>query len=74
MGMFHVLNETGDTKTIWDPKNDDEVEVAEEQFKKLVKKGYKAYKVGKDGEKSSPVSSFNKAYEKLIFVPPIAGG
>lgn len=74
MGKFHVLNETGDTKTIWDPNNDDEVEVAKEQFKKLTDKGYKAYKVGKNGEKSSLVTKFDKGYEKLIFVPTIGGG
>jgi hypothetical protein len=74
MGMIHVLDGTGDTKTIWDPKSEDEVEVAEQQFKKLIAKGYTAYKVDKEGNKSSQVKSFNKAYEKLIFVPPMAGG
>lgn len=64
----------GDTKIMYDPKNEDEVEIAEEQFNALIDKGFKAYKVKKDGEKGVAVKVFKPSEGKYILVPPIVGG
>ena len=69
----HLLT-PGDTKIIFDPDNKDEVEVAKEQFKSLLKRGFTAYTVGKDHEKDEKVTKFDKREGKYILVPKIAGG
>lgn len=75
MGEMRVLDPSGDSKIIWDPDNDDEVEGAEAQFDILVDKGFKAYKVGKDHKKTGkPLKKFSPSAGKIIMVPAIAGG
>lgn len=69
-----VMDGTGDTKTIWDPRNEDEVEVARDTFKKLKSKGYLIYRVGANGEKSEAMHKFEPTAEKMIAVPPVVGG
>lgn len=69
------MRRSGDTKVIWDPKNNDEIEAAEAQFDVLIDKGFKAYKVDKKGDKSgSPIKKFDPKAGKLIMVPAIVGG
>ena len=68
------LDGTGDTKTIWDPRNADEVAAAEETFNGLRKKGFLIYKVGADGEKSEAITKFDPKAGKLIAVPAVVGG
>lgn len=74
--IFKVMDRTGDTKTMWDPKNDDEVEVAREQFKALKKKGYAVYRVGERGKKSEVMQTFDPDAGAMILVatPPVQGG
>ncbi len=70
-----VLDSSGDTKTIWDPNNEDEVEVAREMFKSLKKKGYLIYRAeGKEGRKGEQMKEFDAFAEKMIAVPAIVGG
>ncbi len=71
---FAVMDKTGDTKTIWDPRNPDEVEAAEDQFKKLKGKGYLIYRVEGDGSKGTAMTKFDPKAEKMIAVPPVTGG
>lgn len=74
-GWMAEMNHTGDTKTIWDSKNPDEVEAARKQFDLFVKdKKYAAFMVGKDGEKTEQIRTFDPTIEKIIFVKPLAGG
>jgi len=74
MGELAVLGRAGDTKQIWDPDNKAEVEAAETLFDSLTKKGYLAFKVGKDGEKSTQMKKFSPSAGKVILVPPMVGG
>lgn len=74
-GEMAVMNETGDTKTIWDSSNADEVEAARTQFDFFVKKKkYAAFTVGADGEKSAQIREFDPNLGKIIFVKPVVGG
>jgi hypothetical protein len=74
MGELRTLNETGDTKVIWDPANRDEVDAARCQFNTLKSKGFTAYSVGKDHEKNKAISEFDEKAGKIIMVPKIVGG
>ena len=73
-GKMCIMDGTGDTKVIWDSKNEVEVEVARATFKKLRKKGYLAYTVNKDGTTGEVITEFDPDAEKIILAPPVAGG
>lgn len=75
MGEMRILGVEGDTKVIWDPKNEDEVDAAEAQFNSLIKKGFSAFEVGISGRKTSKkVEEFDPDLGKLIMVPRAVGG
>ena len=75
IGEMATMDRTGDTKVIWDSKNEDEVANARTQFDTLVKtKKFAAFAVNKDGTKSEQIRAFDATLEKIIFVPPLAGG
>jgi len=74
MGELSYLSEEGDTKVIWDPKNEDEIEAAEAQFDTLVEKGFTAFAVKKDGEKGKKITAFDPDAGKIIMVPKLVGG
>ena len=74
MGTMHVMDVTGDSKTIWDPNNADEVAQARKTFNDLKAKGYSAYKVRDDGKKAEIMVSFDPQAGKLILSPAMAGG
>ena len=74
MGELRCMSKLGDTKVLWDPNNEDEVEAAEEQFDNLIGKGFTAYSVKKDGEKGRKITEFNSKARKIIMIPVIVGG
>ena len=69
-----ILDPSGDTKTIWDPSQPDEVENARETFNRMRAKGYLAYLVMGDGEKGEAITKFDPKAGKLILCPPLRGG
>lgn len=74
-GMLRCIDETGDTKIIWDRSSPDEVAAARATFNSLKAKGYLAYDVkGKDGTKGLVVSEFDPNAERLIMAPRMVGG
>lgn len=69
-----VLDHTGDSRIIWDPDNDDEVEAARQQFNTLVKKRFQAWSVNRKGDRDKNLTEFDPEAEKIIFTPPFVGG
>lgn len=74
MNELCVMDRTGDTKTIWDPDNKDQVEVAKTTFNTLKAKGYLAYTVEEGGKRGTMITSFDPRAGKIIMSPPMAGG
>jgi len=74
MGMLNLMDESGDTKVIWDATNEDEVDAAKKQYDHLIEKGFAAYSVKKKGGKGKKISKFDRTAERIIMVPPIVGG
>lgn len=74
MHEIAVLDRSGETKTIWDSSNADEVAAARKQFEDLKKKGFSIFRVNKQSEKGSRMHEFDSDAEKMIAVAPIAGG
>ena len=73
--VMSEINETGDTKILWDSDNEDEVEAAEEMFDKLVTNGrHAAFAVKKSGAKGERIHEFDPDAERIILVPQIVGG
>jgi len=73
-GEMDVLDTTGHTKTTWDSDNRQEVAAAREQFDALTKKGFKAFRVKKDGSEGEAMKVFDPEAERMILVPPVEGG
>lgn len=74
-GILCILGGGGDTKIFWNKKNKDEVENAKETFNNLVKvKKFAAFSVSKMGRKSKKITEFDPNIQKLIIIPPMAGG
>lgn len=70
-----VMDRSGDTKVIWDPARQEEVDAAKKTFDRLVKKSrYMAYRVDKGGDKGEVIREFDPSAEKLILAPPMVGG
>lgn len=77
MGAMHemeIMDSTGHTKTTWDSDNNDEIVAARATFDRLTGKGYKAFKVKKDGGEGEPMRTFDPEAEKMILVPPVTAG
>lgn len=74
MGNMAVMDQSGDTKLIWDADNEAEVDAARELFEKLKKKNYLAYSVKTGGRKNELIHKFDPDLEKIIMIPPVKGG
>ncbi len=68
------LDETGDTKIIWDRANETEVTIAREAFARAKKDRFMAYKVIGDGKKGEIIREFDPTAERIILTPPMQGG
>jgi len=68
------LDETGDTKLIWDEANQEEIDAAKQMFETLKKKGYVAFTVNRKGDKAEQVDRFDPSLEKIIMAPQLQGG
>jgi hypothetical protein len=65
----------GDTKIIWDPENEAEVESARRTFSDLVgARRFLAFRVAGEGRKGEQIREFDPDAEKLVITPPMAGG
>lgn len=75
-GELRIMGTKGDTKIIWDSDNDEEVANARSTFDELVgDKKFAAFAVkGRKGEKGEQIRKFDPEAERLILVPPMAGG
>lgn len=74
MAEMRILDHTGDTKIIWDSRNEDETKAARDTFDDLRRKGYIGYSVRKNGDKKKVIREFDPEAEKLILVPAMRGG
>lgn len=77
MGKMMVLCSLGDEKIEWDSESEKSINTAEERFKKLLKSGHKAWRVGANGKAvGKPLKVFPPHAERLLMVPvaKVVGG
>lgn len=69
------LDDTGDTKIVWDREKPTEIAIARAAWDKAKRDGYMAYKVvGKDGAKGEIMHEFDPLAERVILAPALRGG
>lgn len=73
-GTIHAMDETGDTRTMWDRDKLAEVEAAKAQFDALKAKGYLAYTVQDNGTKGEVIREFDPNAQAIIMSPQLVGG
>ena len=75
MGTMRVMGTKGDTRITWDADNAEEVASAKRTWDDLVgKKKFKGFSVNRKGDPGTELKAFDPDAEKLIIVPPMAGG
>lgn len=75
MGEIREMSSKGDTKLIWNPDIEAEVDAAKEHFNTLTKKkGFWAYAVKEDGTKGKAITEFDPKAAMIILVPRMQGG
>lgn len=73
-GELVILDDTGDSRLIWDQDKQDEVDAAKLMYTTLKKKGYIAYSVNRKGDKGEVIQEFDPTAEKIIMSPSLQGG
>lgn len=74
MSELQVLDQTGDTRLLWNMKNADEVAAARKKFDEFKAKGYLSYKVNRKGTEGEIINDFDPEEERIILSPPPIGG
>ena len=74
-GEMLVPDASGHSRIQWNSGVIDEVDAARTMFDSLIKKGYTAFKMDKEGNKEGyRINEFDPKIEKMIMVPRIQGG
>lgn len=60
-------------KLVWNRRNQEEVKLAEEKFKKYIRSGWMAYSINADREKVQ-IFTFNPALKEIFLIPLVEGG
>ena len=76
MGELSIMSQKdGDLKVAWDAATADEVSMARKAFAAARDKGYAAFKVsGSNWKQGEQIREFDATAERILMVPPVAGG
>lgn len=69
-----IMDRHGDTRHEFDPADILTVARAEERFRELTGKGFRAVALGKAGEPRKLLGSFDPTAEETLFIPQLQGG
>lgn len=75
-GVMSEINDTGDTRVMWNKDVAEEVDAARETFNRLTRTGrYTAFNVkGRSGDRGERMTTFDPEAERVILVPQLQGG
>jgi hypothetical protein len=74
MGVQIIMDRNGDTRHEFDVSDSTSVALAQERFKELTGRGFRAVALGKDGNPGELVREFNPSVEQTLFIPQLQGG
>lgn len=66
--LIRVLDDNGDTRLVWNRRDQSEVDEARIKFDEYLKKGHRAYVCRSDGTKGRRVETFDAMMEELILM------
>jgi hypothetical protein len=66
--LMRVLDDNGDTRLLWNRRNQPEVDEARAKFNEYLTKGYRAYVCRSDGAKGRKVDTFDALLEEVILL------
>ena len=69
-----VMDHHGDTRHVFDPSDTDAVALAEQRFRELTGKGFRAVALRSDGEPGRLLHQFDGEAEQTLFIPHLQGG
>jgi hypothetical protein len=74
MGFQIIMDRSGDTRHEFDAADLVSTARAEERFRQLTGKGFRAVALGRDGSGGSVIDRFDPKVEQTLFIPQLAGG
>lgn len=74
MAVQIVMDRTGDTRHEFDSTDLKDVALAEERFRELTGKGFRAVALGRDGGPGQLMRKFDREVEQTLFIPQLQGG
>lgn len=74
MSLHIVMDRSGDTRHEFDAADPKALRQAEERFRELTGKGFRAVALGKDGGPGRLVEKFDPTVEQTLFIPQLQGG
>ena len=74
MAVQIVMDRTGDTRHEFDVADPEGVARAEERFRQLTGKGFRAVALSGDGSPGKLVGKFDPNVEQTLFIPQLQGG
>ena len=74
MGVQIIMDHNGDTRHEFNRVDATAVALAEERFRQLTGKGFRAVALGKDGEPGKLIRTFDPTVEETLFIPQLRGG
>jgi hypothetical protein len=69
-----VMDMHGDSRHVFDATDPRALVDAQEHFKMLTEKGFRAVEPGPSGSPGRLVRDFNAKAEEILFIPPLEGG
>lgn len=74
MAIQIVMDRTGDTRHEFDVADSNAVALAEERFRQLTGKGFRAVALGSGGTDGKLLGKFDPSVEQTLFIPQLQGG
>ena len=74
MNVQIILDQTGDARHEFDPSDLLDVIRAEERFRILTGKGFRAVALAKNGAPATLIHDFDPVTEQTLFIPQLQGG
>jgi len=74
MGVQIVLDGTGDTRHEFDVADPQDVQRAEERFRELTGRGFRAVALKQEGSPGQLLRQFDSNVERTLFIPQLQGG
>jgi hypothetical protein len=74
MAVQIIMDRDGDTRHEFDVADRNTIARAEERFRELTGKGFRAVALGKDGNPGTLLDKFDPLVERTLFIPQLQGG